>query len=129
MAKKLYVSNSTESSRMFKNGFLESLTKVHYTVPLIFWIPVIGYLVYKAYAVGGMPGTTVLLYAMLGLVIWTLTEYVMHRWLFHYHPTTEWGKRINFIFHGVHHDYPKDRLRLVDCGWAASVLALYCLSR
>jgi len=98
---------------MFKSDFLESLTKVHYSVPLIFWIPVIGYLAYKAYAVGGMPGLSVLLYAVLGLAVWTLTEYVMHRWLFHYHPTTEWGKRISFIFHGVHHDYPKDRLRLV----------------
>lgn len=34
MAKKLYVSNSTESSRMFKNDFLESLTKIHWSVPL-----------------------------------------------------------------------------------------------
>jgi len=113
MAKKLYVSNSTESSRMFKNDFLESLTKVHYTVPLIFWIPVIGFLIYRASAIGGMSAGSVLLYALFGLIVWTPSEYVLHRWIFHYHPTTKWGKRISFIFHGVHHDYPKDRLRLV----------------
>ncbi|WP_244525918.1 sterol desaturase family protein [Sphingobacterium wenxiniae] len=113
MAKKLYVSNSEESTRMFKNDFLESLTKIHWSVPLIFWIPVIVYLVYKAYAIGGLSVSSVALYYFSGLVFWTLAEYVLHRWVFHYHPTSDWGKRIHFIFHGVHHDYPKDRLRLV----------------
>jgi sterol desaturase/sphingolipid hydroxylase (fatty acid hydroxylase superfamily) len=44
---------------------------------------------------------------------WTLTEYVLHRFVFHFHPTSEFGKKIHFIFHGIHHDYPCDRLRLV----------------
>lgn len=113
MAKRNYVSNSTESSRMFKNDFLESLTKVHYAVPLIFWIPVIIYFVRKSYVMGGMSIGGVILYFLFGLAFWTLAEYVLHRWVFHFHPTSEWGKRIHFIFHGVHHDYPKDRLRLV----------------
>ncbi len=113
MAKKLYVSNSTESTRMFKNDFLESLTKVHYSVPLIFWVPVIVYLIYKAYAIGEMSASSIFMYYLFGLAFWTLAEYVLHRWIFHYHPSSEWGKRIHFIFHGVHHDYPKDRLRLV----------------
>lgn len=113
MAKKLYVSNSTESQRMFKSDFLESLTKVHYLVPVIFWIPVIIYLIYKAYAIGEMSTGNVVGYFIFGLAFWTLAEYVLHRWIFHYHPTSAWGQRIHFIFHGVHHDYPKDRLRLV----------------
>jgi sterol desaturase/sphingolipid hydroxylase (fatty acid hydroxylase superfamily) len=48
-----------------------------------------------------------------GLVAWTFAEYVMHRFVFHYHPSSEFGKRIHFIFHGIHHDYPNDSLRLV----------------
>src|SRR5690606_15435214 len=113
MAKKLYVSNSTESPRMFKNDFLESLTKIHYTVPLIFWVPVICYFIYKAYVIGEMPAGRIALYFLFGLAFWTLAEYVLHRWVFHYYPKSAWGQRIHFIFHGVHHDYPKDRLRLV----------------
>ena len=74
MAKKLYVSNSEESSRMFKNDFLESLTKVHYTVPLIFWIPVIIYFVWKASVPGGLTVGTVVLYYIFGLAFWTLAE-------------------------------------------------------
>ena len=98
---------------MFKNDFLESLTKVHYSVPLIFWIPVIIYFIRKAYVVGEMSGSAVFGYFLFGLAFWTLAEYVLHRWVFHFHPKSEWGKRIHFIFHGVHHDFPKDRLRLV----------------
>lgn len=113
MAKRNYVSNSTESTRMFKNDFLESLTKVHYSVPLIFWIPVIIYFIRKAYVVGEMSGSAVFGYFLFGLAFWTLAEYVLHRWVFHFHPKSELGKRIHFIFHGVHHDFPKDRLRLV----------------
>ncbi len=113
MAKKNYVSNSTESTRMFKSDLLEPLTKVHYTVPLIFYIPVISYFSWKALVPGELSLLTYLGYFIFGLTFWTLFEYVMHRWIFHFHPKSKIGKRIHFIFHGVHHDFPKDRLRLV----------------
>jgi 4-hydroxysphinganine ceramide fatty acyl 2-hydroxylase len=49
-----------------------------------------------------------------GLFIWTLVEYVMHRFVFHYMPADKpWAQRMHFIFHGVHHDYPSDAKRLV----------------
>lgn len=113
MPNKLYVSNSSESSRMFKNDFLESLTKVHYSVPLIFFIPVIGYFIWKAAVPGELSTQQVILFYGLGLAFWTLAEYVLHRWVFHFVPKSKFGQRIHFIFHGVHHDFPKDRLRLV----------------
>jgi len=113
MPKKLYVSNSSESSRMFKNDFLESLTKVHYSVPLIFYIPVICYFIWKAAVPGELSTQQVFLFYGIGLAFWTLAEYVLHRWVFHFVPKSKFGKRIHFIFHGVHHDFPKDRLRLV----------------
>lgn len=113
MAKRNYVSNSTDSPRMFKNDFLEALTKVHFSVPIIFWVPVMIYFVRKAYVVGQLPVSHIVGYFLFGLAFWTLAEYILHRWVFHYHPKSEWGQRLHFIFHGVHHDYPKDRLRLV----------------
>jgi sterol desaturase/sphingolipid hydroxylase (fatty acid hydroxylase superfamily) len=48
-----------------------------------------------------------------GLFVWTLTEYLLHRFVFHYEPKTGWGKRLHFLMHGVHHDYPQDSKRLV----------------
>jgi sterol desaturase/sphingolipid hydroxylase (fatty acid hydroxylase superfamily) len=50
---------------------------------------------------------------ILGLLAWTLTEYIMHRFVFHFEPKSAVGKRLHFLFHGVHHDYPNDAMRLV----------------
>jgi len=111
--KKKYVSNSQESARMFKSDLLESLSKVHFTVPLYIFIPVIAFCTYKFF----QTPLNILNYIELfigGLFIWTLVEYVMHRFVFHYVPADKpWAMRLHFIFHGVHHDYPSDRLRLV----------------
>jgi sterol desaturase/sphingolipid hydroxylase (fatty acid hydroxylase superfamily) len=38
---------------------------------------------------------------------------VLHRWVFHWTNATPWGKRIHFLLHGVHHDFPNDKDRLV----------------
>lgn len=49
----------------------------------------------------------------LGVIAWTLVEYVIHRWAFHIEPTSSLGKRMHFLVHGIHHDYPRDSTRLV----------------
>lgn len=113
MAQKNYVSNSTESIRMFDKDWMEALSKVHFTVPLIFFVPIISILYYLGIVSGEVTLMNGLLWGAFGLLTWTVTEYMLHRFIFHYHPTSEFGKKIHFIFHGVHHDYPRDRLRLV----------------
>lgn len=110
---KNFVSNSTESTRMFKNGVIEKLSKVHFSVPLLVYIPIIIYFGYQGFTVEGLITINLILSLLAGLLVWTLTEYVLHRFIFHYQPSSEWGKKLHFIFHGVHHDYPNDSLRLV----------------
>jgi sterol desaturase/sphingolipid hydroxylase (fatty acid hydroxylase superfamily) len=97
---------------MFKSGLLESLSKVHFSVPLFVFIPVITYFLWRAF-ISGAGWITISVSMAGGLLTWTLTEYVLHRFIFHYEPKSKWGQRIHFIFHGVHHDYPNDALRLV----------------
>lgn len=53
------------------------------------------------------------MYFIYGIVVWTFTEYTLHRFIFHYNAKSNFGKKLHFIFHGVHHDYPKDSKRLV----------------
>jgi len=110
---KNFVSNSRESSRMFKSNFLESLSKVHFSIPLFIFVPVIGYFAWKAIFPGEMSLILFGAYFLSGIFIWTFTEYVMHRFVFHFTPKGKWMERIHFIFHGVHHDYPNDANRLV----------------
>ena len=110
---KLYVSNKDETARMFKSDFLEAFSKIHWTVPLFIYVPVIGYLFYLAIVDYKVPVLEIFGLIAAGLFIWTITEYLLHRFIFHFHTTSDFGKRITFMFHGVHHDYPNDTKRLV----------------
>jgi sterol desaturase/sphingolipid hydroxylase (fatty acid hydroxylase superfamily) len=117
---KNFVSNSTESTRMFKSGFLESLSKVHYSVPLIVFIPTILFFGWKGFQAPGITALGFTLSIIGGLLFWTLTEYVLHRFVFHFMPSSEWGKKLHFIFHGVHHDYPNDAVYNTILGVSAA---------
>ncbi len=110
---KNYISNSEESVRMFKSSWLEALSKVHFSVPLFIYVPAIAYYVWKAFFVTGASALTFTVFYILGIVIWSFAEYMLHRFVFHFVPKSKWGLRMHFVFHGVHHDYPNDRKRLV----------------
>jgi sterol desaturase/sphingolipid hydroxylase (fatty acid hydroxylase superfamily) len=97
---------------MFKNDLLEGLSKIHFSVPLFIFGPAIVYFIYLAIA-NNISLAAFIGYFTLGIFVWTATEYVLHRYLFHYVPKSQWGLRLHFIFHGVHHDYPRDAKRLV----------------
>lgn len=111
--KQFYVSNKNESVRMFESRFMEFFSHVHPATPLILYLPVIGYMLYRAFTEGKMSILTVVAFFILGILMWTLLEYVVHRYVFHYEPKTRIGKGLHFIVHGVHHDYPNDASRLV----------------
>ena len=110
---KLYVSNKDETVRMFKSDFLEAFSKVHWTVPLWIFVPIVGFFFYMSIFEYQLTFITIAGYFLLGLFIWTITEYLLHRFIFHFPAKSKFGKKIHFIFHGVHHDYPNDTKRLV----------------
>ena len=120
-----YVSTKNETVRIFESNFLELFSHVHPVTPLVIYLPVIGYMLHVAVAQRALPiGAAAGLFA-LGLFLWSLVEYVMHRWVFHYQPKSEWGKRLHFLVHGVHHDYPQDASRLVMPPVVSIPLALF----
>ncbi|MFT3909819.1 MAG: sterol desaturase family protein [Ferruginibacter sp.] len=99
-------------AQLFKNQYLEYLTKTH---PLVIWgmyTPVLILLPYYSLKTLNFSGLTVFLLALSGMLFWSFTEYVLHRFVFHYHPESERGKKLHYIIHGNHHEYPRDRERL-----------------
>jgi sterol desaturase/sphingolipid hydroxylase (fatty acid hydroxylase superfamily) len=102
-----------QSIRIFKSPLLEVLTHVHPIIPLLIWGPVVGFQIYKSFTVDAISTSTFVLMTVLGLLFWTLTEYGMHRYVFHFNATTKAGKYLVWLFHGVHHDDPVDPTRLV----------------
>lgn len=90
---------------------MERLSHVHPAVPVLLYAPVVATFGWRALATHG--ATTALGLLLGGVLLWTFVEYALHRWVFHYEPSSTWGKRIHFLSHGVHHDYPRDSTRLV----------------
>ena len=110
---KNFVSNKDETVRMFKSDFFEAFSKVHFTVPLYIYVPVIAFFLYRSIGEFHLSFIDIVVYILFGAFIWTITEYTLHRFIFHFPAKSEFGKKIHFIFHGVHHDYPSDSKRLV----------------
>lgn len=82
------------------------LTKCAWWVPLVFWPPIITYLVwplnlYKVIAV------------FAGFALWFPVEYSFHRFLFHMPVKNKVTQRIHYMIHGIHHVAPYDLDHLV----------------
>jgi len=99
------------SPPMFESRFLDALSRVHPAVPPIVFGPVIAALLYLG--AKDMSALGVLASLLGGYVVWTLTEYWLHRLVFHFAPEDGLGARLHWIIHGVHHDHPNDPKRLV----------------
>jgi sterol desaturase/sphingolipid hydroxylase (fatty acid hydroxylase superfamily) len=108
-------SKDPESIRLFKSDFLEFFTHISPVAILILWVPVTAFLLVTAAltAPAGVFPWTIPVAFILGIFLWTLGEYTLHRFLFHYHARTPKAERIFFLFHGVHHAQPQDKTRLV----------------
>lgn len=102
-----------QSIRLFENDFLERLSHVHPITPLLIWGPVVAWLLWRSFALHQLQPGLVLAVGLAGVCTWTLTEYCLHRFLFHYPARSRAGKWLVFLFHGIHHEDPRDKTRLV----------------
>lgn len=98
--------------RVFESDFLESLTHVHPAAPIIVWGPVTLYFLYDGST--KLPSAAeMILFIFMGVLTWTFIEYIFHRYLFHFPAKSKLSKRLVFLFHGLHHDEPHCKTRLV----------------
>jgi sterol desaturase/sphingolipid hydroxylase (fatty acid hydroxylase superfamily) len=112
--------------RMFESDFLEWFSRIHPITPFVAWVPVVLFVLYRSAVrhdfVWWQRGGVV----FLGLLTWTLAEYLLHRYVFHWVKDTPRARRIHFLLHGVHHDYPNDGDRLVmPLGFSAPLGAIF----
>ena len=105
----------------FESAVAEHLTKVRWwAVPLI-WLPVAGICLSSAVTDIGMMAAGYL--AAVGMVLWQMIEYTLHRFMFHWNPQTLAGIYVHFLFHGCHHKFPQDVERLVFPPFPAACIA------
>jgi len=129
--------------RFFRRGWAEACSKTAWWVVPCVWLPVAlvvslagarhrscalprpppdcaapvewslsGVLLQARAAVLSFPPAAVA-WQLAGAAFWQLMEYDIHRCLFHGKFPGYWGRTLHFLFHGTHHKYPQDGLRLV----------------
>ena len=102
-----------ERVRLFENDLLERLSRIHPLTPLLLWMSLIAAFLWRALTLHRLQPEVVAALTTAGLLVWSLTEYLIHRFVFHLETISPVGRRLQFIVHGVHHEAPDDPMRLL----------------
>jgi sterol desaturase/sphingolipid hydroxylase (fatty acid hydroxylase superfamily) len=110
------INHSTTPIRLFKSDFLEFFTHISPVTVLVIWLPFAVFMLAREVqaglarqaSLGYVPGAF-----LAGLFLWTLSEYLLHRFVFHYRPKGALQEKIVYLFHGIHHHQPQCKTRLV----------------
>ncbi len=97
---------------LFKNPILEKMTRTHVAVPLSIFFIYASSLLFWSVTHITLPFWLTISMFMLGFVLFTWIEYITHRYVFHMSTVTKTREKIQYLIHGVHHEFPKDKDRL-----------------
>ena len=100
------------TKQLFQNPILEKLSRTHISIPLIIFFTYASVLLYWNFTHTSLSTGTTLFMFIIGMISFTLVEYLIHRYLFHMSHDTEAKAKAQYTMHGVHHEYPKDKTRL-----------------
>lgn len=95
--------------RLFQNRFMELTTLTPFPVFFTVWILILTWVTTVASAHTGWQRLGIA--TVSGVILWTLAEYMMHRFLFHLKMKSAYGRRLIFLLHENHHADPADPLR------------------
>uniref|UniRef100_U3JYC2 Fatty acid 2-hydroxylase n=1 Tax=Ficedula albicollis TaxID=59894 RepID=U3JYC2_FICAL len=118
--------------RLFHSDFLEFLSKTAWYVVFMVWTPVVLYLSWVSYTSLAQGNTRLFssftteysipvhkyyfpFIFLIGMILWSLLEYLIHRFVFHMKPPASnyYLITLHFLLHGQHHKSPFDSSRLV----------------
>ncbi|GAB2214005.1 hypothetical protein Drorol1_Dr00018335 [Drosera rotundifolia] len=114
---------SKEAPRFFANDFAELLTLTKWWVIPLVWLPIAsGFVLLSIHR--GLSQQLAVLNVVCGIFLWSLFEYIFHRFVFHMKTTSYWGNTLHYFIHGFHHKHPVDSLRLVFPPALTAVIAI-----
>lgn len=112
------------SAHMFDNPLLEKISRTHISIPIILFLSISLVSFYYALTTTVISLTTGFVVLLLGFLVFTFVEYMMHKYFFHMEPNTPVKDKLQYSVHGVHHDYPKDKDRLAMPPFISAFYAL-----
>jgi sterol desaturase/sphingolipid hydroxylase (fatty acid hydroxylase superfamily) len=95
--------------RLFQNDLLERMTLVSPLSFAIIWSAFLTLALYASWGANSLPASIGLV--VIGVTIWILFEYAMHRFFFHVKLRSDLGRHLIFLTHGNHHAMPGDPQR------------------
>ncbi len=113
MNPKVTTAHTRGDAEIFKNPFLERLTKTLLRSNIMVYGTVVLLLIYNALYIKNIPVNTFIGFFIFALFFWTLAEYLLHRFLFHWINENKFVQRFHFAMHSSHHLYPRDTERLL----------------
>ncbi|NJM94046.1 MAG: fatty acid hydroxylase [Cytophagales bacterium] len=109
---KQHMPKNEGTHQLFQNPLIEKLSRTHIAVPTGLFLVISLGLLYHAKASMGLSAALIATCFVAGWFIFTLAEYLVHRYFYHMEPDTPRKEKVQYTLHGVHHEYPKDKDRL-----------------
>lgn len=100
------------SKVLFDNPLLERLSRTNTAVPVSIFLSFSTFLMVWGYLYSQYTALAQTAAFLVGLLLFSLIEYLVHRYVFHMITNTRLKERVQYAFHGVHHEFPKDTSRL-----------------
>ncbi|MBK9176643.1 MAG: sterol desaturase family protein [Flavobacteriales bacterium] len=104
--------NVKDGGRIFESPVLEALTRTHIAIPLSIFYGTGAVALWFSVARLQLDGAGSLALFLSGVFFFTLVEYLVHRYFYHMSTDSPRKARVQYVFHGVHHDHPRDKKRL-----------------
>lgn len=101
------------TTQLFNNRLLERLTRTHFALPVILYYSFAVVALYFSFTRTNVTLLDHIWIFFSGFILFTLVEYLIHRFLFHFKAETEEELKLQYQIHGVHHEFPRDKDRLV----------------
>lgn len=102
-----------KSPKLFKSSYLEVLTKTKlWIIVSLYSTAAASWMFLYVYYFKGSISTMVALFFS-GFIAWTLGEYVLHRFVYHKIKDASYDTGLQYVFHGIHHQYPSDEDRII----------------
>jgi sterol desaturase/sphingolipid hydroxylase (fatty acid hydroxylase superfamily) len=117
---------------LFKSKFLEILTRTSPWIIIPLDLAMIAGILFWGVAKMDVSLKTHWWMFLVGFFSWTLLEYVMHRFAFHFPAKSDGAKKATYALHLIHHHFPNDQDRLfqppaINVGLAVFFLGLFYL--
>ncbi len=126
--RKLFISPQKMPKEVYEKEVLGFGQLQNPHVPFYIYTPVVIVLFYLCFFKLEIHFIFFLKYFIGAMIFWTLLEYTMHRYLFHFEAKSGFGKKFIYSIHAGHHDYPNDdRFMLVGPIYSISAFILFYL--